>query len=163
MQPYIRDVIVDALIRNPRESWRELEVDVNFWCSYSAIRRWLMSREGFRYYTERIIPLLSPQQMQKHLYFAKRFRNNWGLGGGKFLLIMFDEKWFWGMVLRSYAKAIGELGIDPKSFSAYRLRRLSPGESWRRRSTFGVPTRPSVGGLCRGRGSDTTPSALFRC
>ena len=22
MQPYIRDVIVDALIRNPRESWR---------------------------------------------------------------------------------------------------------------------------------------------
>ena len=38
MQPYIRDVIVDALIRNPRESWRELEVDVNFWCSYSAIR-----------------------------------------------------------------------------------------------------------------------------
>jgi hypothetical protein len=57
--------------------------------------------------------------MQKHLYFAKRFRNNWGLGGGKYLLIMFDEKWFWGMVLRSYAKAVGELGIDPKSFSAY--------------------------------------------
>ena len=25
MQPYIRDVIVDALIQNPRESWRELE------------------------------------------------------------------------------------------------------------------------------------------
>ena len=23
--------------------------------------------------------------------------------------------------------------------------------------------RPSVGGLCRGRGSDTTPSVLFRC
>ena len=38
MQPYIRDVVVDALIRNPRESWRELEVDVNFWCSYSATR-----------------------------------------------------------------------------------------------------------------------------
>ena len=119
MQPYIRDVIVDALIRNPRESWRELEVDVNFWCSYSAIRRWIMSREGFRYYAERIIPLLTTHQMEKHLAFARKFRNNWGLGGGKFLLVMFDEKWFWGLVLRSYAKQVAELGIDPRSFSAY--------------------------------------------
>ena len=57
--------------------------------------------------------------MHKHLTFARKFRNNWGLGGGKFLLIMFDEKWFWGLVLRSYAKAVAEFGIDPKSFSAY--------------------------------------------
>ena len=119
MQPYIRDFIVDALERNPRESWRELEVDVNFWCSYSAIRRWLMSREGFRYYAERSIPLLTAHQMGKHLAFARHFRNNWGLGGGKFLLIMFDEKWFWGLVLRSYAKQVAELGIDPRSFAAY--------------------------------------------
>ena len=119
MQPYIRDVIVDALIRNPRESWRELEVDVNFWCSYSAIRRWIMSREGFRYYAKRIIPLLTTHQMEKHLAFARKFRNNWGLGGGKFLLVMFDEKWFWGLVLRSHAKQVAELGIDPRSFSAY--------------------------------------------
>ena len=39
VQPHIRDVVVDALMRNPRESWRELEVDVNFWCSCSATRR----------------------------------------------------------------------------------------------------------------------------
>ena len=58
-----------------------------------------------------------------------RWRNIWhlrgnsetigGLGGGKFLLVMFDEKWFWGLVLRSYAKQVAELGIDPRSFSAY--------------------------------------------
>ena len=78
-----------------------------------------MSREGFRYYAERIIPLLTTHQMEKHLVFARKFRNNWGLGGGKFLLIMFDEKWFWGLVLRSYAKQVAELGIDPRSFSAY--------------------------------------------
>ena len=119
MQPYIRDVIVDALIRNPRESWRELEVDVNFWCSYSAIRRWIMSREGFRYYAERIIPLLTTHQMEKHLAFARKFRNNGGLGGGKFLLVMFDEKWFWGLVLRSYAKQVAEFIIVPRSFSRH--------------------------------------------
>ena len=78
-----------------------------------------MSREGFEYYTERIIPLLSPDQRRKHLEFAKHFRNNWNLGSGKFLLIMFDEKWFWGLVLRNYAKAIGELGIGRHSFSVY--------------------------------------------
>ena len=51
-----------------------------------------MSREGFRYYAERIVPLLTTHQMEKHLAFARKFRNNWGLGGGKFLLVMFDEK-----------------------------------------------------------------------
>ena len=53
------------------------------------------------------------------LAFARKFRSNWGLGGGKFLLVMFDEKWFWGLVLRSYAKQVAELGVDPRSFSAY--------------------------------------------
>ena len=72
VQPHIRDVVVGALMRNPRESWRELEVDVNFWCSCSAMRRWTMSREGFRCHAERIIPLLAT-----HI----RWRNIWHLRG----------------------------------------------------------------------------------
>jgi len=119
IQPYVKDVIIDALVRNPRESWRALEREVNYWCSYSAIRRWVMSREGLDYYTERIIPLLSPQQKAKHLEFARRFRSNWGLGGGKYLLIMFDEKWFWGLVLRNYAKRIASEGVGHHNFAAY--------------------------------------------
>ena len=63
--------------------------------------------------------LLSPQQRAKHLAFARRFRSNWGLGGGKFLLIMFDEKWFWGLVLRNHAKKIASNGVGHHTFSAY--------------------------------------------
>jgi hypothetical protein len=51
--------------------------------------------------------------------FSKHFRNNWGLGPGKYLLIMYDEKWFWGMVCRKGAKACEELGIDAQTMRAY--------------------------------------------
>jgi hypothetical protein len=44
---------------------------------------------------------------------------NWGLVPGKYLLIMYDEKWFWGMVCRKGAKACEELGIDAQTMRAY--------------------------------------------
>ena len=36
---------------------------------------------------------MSEKQKKEHATFAKPFRNNWGLGSGKYLLIMYDEKW----------------------------------------------------------------------
>jgi hypothetical protein len=51
--------------------------------------------------------------------FLKHFHNNWGLGPGEYLLIMYDEKWFWGMVCRKGAKACEELGIDAQTMRAY--------------------------------------------
>jgi hypothetical protein len=70
-------------------------------------------------YDKRIIPLLSPAQQKSHMTFSKHFRNDWGLGPGKYLLIMYDEKWFWGMVCRKGAKACEELGIDAQTMRAY--------------------------------------------
>jgi hypothetical protein len=68
---------------------------------------------------ERIIPLLSGTQKKSHFEFSKHFRNNWGLGKGKYLLIHYDEKWFWGLVTRKGDRACEELGIDPHTFEAY--------------------------------------------
>eukprot|EP00957_Ditylum_brightwellii_P066893 5076925-Ditylum_brightwellii.AAC.1 len=67
--------------------------------------RWVTSRDRYRVYTERIVPLLTPNQKESHLNFAI-------LGGGKYLLIMYDERWFWGLVARAGAKACDEIGID---------------------------------------------------
>ena len=44
---------------------------------------------------------------------------NWGLGGGKYLFVMFDEKWMWGLVVRRYAKSCEKLGLKKKYYKAY--------------------------------------------
>lgn len=121
LQPTIRGAIIAAMRRDPKISWESIEADdaVNYWCSADTIRRWVESREGYCLYAERIIPLLSEEQKAKHFAFAARFRNNWGLGPGKYLLVHYDEKWFWGLVQRRHAKACKELELDPVTFKAY--------------------------------------------
>ena len=41
------------------------------------------------------------------------------MGGGKYLLIEFDKKWMWGLVVRRYAKSCAKLGLTKKYFKAY--------------------------------------------
>ena len=62
--------------------------------------------------------MLSEAQWKPHLDFASCFLMNWNLGPGKYLLVMYDEKWFWGLVIRRYAKACKELGIEQHNYSA---------------------------------------------
>jgi hypothetical protein len=78
----------------------------------------------------------------EHLQFAHHFRNNWALGAGKYLVIMYDEKWFWGFVTRRGAKCCEELGINQQSFKAFHkchinnqpaskaLKHITPTKSW---------------------------------
>jgi hypothetical protein len=94
MQPHIPQQIINTVKANPMISWKGLEGEINHWCSDGTIRRWLTSWVGYKLYTDRVIPLLSDAQRAKHFAFAKRFRNNWVLGNGKYLLIYYDEKWF---------------------------------------------------------------------
>ena len=70
---HIAGRIADSLHRNPKRSWLGIEHDINYWCSASTIRRFLTTRVGYRLYAERIIPLLSAEQKQKHLHFARHF------------------------------------------------------------------------------------------
>jgi hypothetical protein len=118
-QPLIKDDIIHIIRSNPKISWDGIAEAINHWCSASTIQRWVTTRDGYRIYTERIVPLLTPKQKKSHLNFAKHFQNNWSLGGGKYLLIMYNEKWFWGLVARAGAKACDELGIDANTFHAY--------------------------------------------
>jgi hypothetical protein len=124
-QPTIKAELVSALKRNPKSSWRHLEQEINHWCCDTTIRRWVTSKESYATYVERIIPMLSNVQRGKHLQFAKHFQNNWGLGGGKYLLVHYDEKWFWGLVMRRDAKMCEELGIDPVAYAAYHRSHIS--------------------------------------
>jgi hypothetical protein len=73
------------------------------------------------YAAERIIiPLLSEKQKKKHYEFARaHFLNNWGLGPGKYVLIHYDEKWFWAWWQDERCQGLcEELGIDPVAFKA---------------------------------------------
>lgn len=124
-QPAIKDQICNAIRKNPKRSWKGIEADINYWCSDLAIYRWATSRPGYHLYCERVVPLLSEVQRAKHLRFAKHFRNNWGLGNGNFLLIEYDEKWFWGLVMRRGAKSCADLEVYPESYSAYHKSHIS--------------------------------------
>jgi hypothetical protein len=45
--------------------------------------------------------------------------------GKKYLWVNWDEKWFWGLVCRSMAKAISELGVNKKASQAYHKRHIN--------------------------------------
>jgi hypothetical protein len=91
-QPYIRDHIIGILRANPSKGFRQIACEINDWCSHSAIKRWMTSHVTYCKYVERILPLLSLQQMVKHAAFSQLVRNNWGLPRTKYLWIHYDEK-----------------------------------------------------------------------
>eukprot|EP00957_Ditylum_brightwellii_P010439 789972-Ditylum_brightwellii.AAC.1 len=78
--PLIKHGIVHIMRSNSKAFWRSIAVAIDYWYSHETIRRWTSSREEYKVYTKRIIPLLSPPQKKEHLKFAKHFKNNWGLG-----------------------------------------------------------------------------------
>ena len=109
-QENISQSIRTLVANNPSITYGAIAKSLGNWCSSSTIHRWITSREGYKLYTERVVPLLSQQQQEKHLLFAKHFCNNWGNGSGKYILIHYDEKWFWGLLLRKNAKTFK--GVD---------------------------------------------------
>lgn len=108
MQPKVKGLIMEALVKNNSMSYEALAGAINEWCSSSTIRRWVTTREGYGMYAERIIPLLTEKQKMEHLKFSKHYRSNWGLGPGKYLVFHYDEKWFWGLLLRKIAKSFDD-------------------------------------------------------
>ena len=104
---------------NPKVSWESLAAGVDQWCSAATIRQWMTTRAVYKLYDERIITFLSKEPKGKNMYFEKRYRKNWGLGPRKYLLVIYDEKWFWGLVTRKGAKMCVALGINTHTFRAY--------------------------------------------
>ena len=61
-QPLIKDDIIHIIRSNPKISWDGIAEAINHWCSASTIQRWVTTRDGYRIYTERIVPLLTPKE-----------------------------------------------------------------------------------------------------
>lgn len=119
----IKSTLMRELRNNNAITYQKLSSKINYWCSDNTISKWVKSREGYKLYTERIIPLLSDAQKLKHYQCAVRIRTNWGLGKGRYLWIHYDEKWFWGLVLRKNAKTFWDL--PPAVLKAYHKSHIS--------------------------------------
>ena len=120
--PQIKDSLIILLQNNPSIGYFQLASEIGEWCSAKTIHKWLTSQVRFSYYNERIIPLLTTKQREKHVSFSRHFWNHWGLPKDKLkkvLLINYDEKWFYGMVPRSQAKKCDNLPIYRKHLQAY--------------------------------------------
>ena len=89
------------------------------------IRRWVTLQKGDKTHNKRIIPLLGISHISKHLDFSTNYVNNWGLIPGKYLLINYDEKWFWGMVMKQSAKDCDAIGLDPFSYKEYHISHIN--------------------------------------
>ena len=116
-------MLMRELRNNNAITYLKLASKVNYWCGEATIRKWVQSRDGYHIYMERIIPLLSVVQKTKHLECAQKIRSNWGMGPGKYLWIHYDEKWFWGLVLRKNAKSFWDL--PPAIIKAYHKSHIS--------------------------------------
>lgn len=110
--PDLVDNIIDTIRSNPTKSYEQIAADIGNACSGSTIQRFLACHESYSTYVERILPLLTKAQKVKHVAFANHFRNRWGLPPSKYLLIHYDEKWFYGWVGRANAKKCEQLGLE---------------------------------------------------
>jgi hypothetical protein len=64
-------------------------------------------------YASNVRPLLTEHNMQKQVVFSKRVHDRWGLAADvKILWTMSDEKWWHGLVSRTFAKMCQELGVE---------------------------------------------------
>ena len=109
--PIVKDKIVEAFKENPTRTFDDAasSAHVQNWCSGEAIARLFRS---YRYdsYLERCLPLMTKKQRLDSVKFSRFMRSNWGRGKGKYLWIAWDEKWFYGMVLR-HAKKCEQMGL----------------------------------------------------
>ena len=96
----MKDSIIEILRNNPSLSYDNVASEINYFCSSSSIQRWMVSHDGYYIYTQRTLPLLSSDQMKKHVKFAKHLLNN------------YDEKWWYGHVNRANCKLLELLGLE---------------------------------------------------
>jgi hypothetical protein len=119
IKPYIRDLLVHAIIDDPNKSFEWLSADIGYWCSASAIHRWLQKYPDYKNYVTHLLPSLSEEQKRKHVKFAKHVHACWNLPPGKYIWLHYDEKWFWGFVGHGNAKMAPSAGIEKSTRSAY--------------------------------------------
>jgi len=120
-QPFVRDQIINSLRRNPNKSFEKVAADIGHWCHATSVSNWFAKQESASYYGSMVVPLLTGPQKQRHVEFAKKVTSRWSLPPQKILWIHYDEKWFFGLVLRASEKRMEVLGLDYKYYQAYHM------------------------------------------
>jgi hypothetical protein len=96
------------------------------WCNKSTIQNWLRSKPDYCMYTKRIRPGLTEANRQKQIAFSEHVHKRWGLPDNKKILwTMSDEKWWFGLVARTFAKMCPALGIEKEVFSAHHKKHIA--------------------------------------
>ena len=68
-QLFIRDRILDLFRENLALSYEQCAESIGNWSCASTIQKWLSAQYKYNIYVERILPLLSKQQLKKHVIF----------------------------------------------------------------------------------------------
>ena len=90
---------------NCLRSYRSIANATGNWCSHVTIHNWLKAQPTFKTYAKHVRPGLTEINREKQVLFGKHVWNNWNLPRcTKLLWTMSDEKWWHGLVLRTFAK-----------------------------------------------------------
>ena len=88
--------------------------------------QWLKAKPDFCLYTKRIRPGLTEVNRQKQIAFSHHVHNRWGLGKDQNILwTMSDEKWWFGLVSRTFAKMCPALGIHKEVFAVHHKKHIA--------------------------------------
>jgi hypothetical protein len=105
---------------NCLRSFRSLANATDNWCSHVTIMNWLQRQPTYATYSKNVRPGLTEANRTKQVEFGKHVHAFWNLPPGtKVLWTMSDEKWWHGLVLRTFAKMCPALGIDKEIFTCH--------------------------------------------
>jgi hypothetical protein len=128
-QSVMKEAVIDALQKekggNYQRSYASVAKATGDWCCSQTIYNWLKSQPDFCLYTKRIRPGLTEVNREKQINFSKHVHNRWGLEGSrKILWTMSDEKWWFGLVARTFAKMCPALGIKKEVLAVHHKKHI---------------------------------------
>ncbi len=129
-QSIMKEAVTQALQKdkggNCSRSYASVAKHTGDWCCSQTIYNWLKAQPDFCMYTKRIRPGLTEVNRGKQIEFSKHVHNRWGLEGTrKILWTMSDEKWWFGLVARAFAKMCPALGIRKEVFAVHHKKHIA--------------------------------------
>ena len=129
-QGVISESVADAMRKDKggscSRSFLSVQQATGDWCGKNTIVNWLKSQPDFCLYTKRIRPGLTEQNRLKQIAFSEHVHNRWGLPSNQRILwTMSDEKWWFGLVARTFAKMCPALGIAKEVFAVHHKKHIS--------------------------------------
>jgi hypothetical protein len=87
--------------------------------------RWLKAQPTYTTYSKKVRPGLTERNRLRQVAFARHVFDNWNVSKNtKILWTMSDEKWWYGFVLRTFAKMYPALGINKEVFTCHHKKHI---------------------------------------